>query len=311
MFAVAIARAKGKPTIQAVRRDVLAYNLMMLPGILLLIVFCTIPLFGIAIAFERFVPAKGIFGSKWVGLDNFRYMLQIPDSAQVLKNTLILAVSKILFNICFSVFFALLLNEVKNKLCKRTIQTIVYLPHFLSWVILGSVFLDMFSLDGVVNQLVKALGHEEIMFTGSNRWFRPLLVFADVWKEFGYGAIIYVAALTAIDPNLYEAAAIDGANHAQRLWHITLPGIVPTIVLMATLNLGNVLNGGFDQVYNMYNRLVYESADIIDTYVYRMGIVDMQFSFSTAVGLLKSVVSMVLISISYFLADRFAGYRIF
>lgn len=293
------------------RADVLAYNLMMIPGILILLVFCTAPLFGIAIAFQKFVPAKGILGSKWVGLANFEYMLQIPDSMQVVRNTLLMSVGKILFNIVFSVFFALLLNEVKNKLFKRSVQTIVYLPHFLSWVILGSVFLNIFSLDGIVNKLIQYLGGEAIMFTGSNTWFRPLLIFTDVWKEFGYGAIIYMAALTAIDPNLYEAAAIDGANKYQRLMNVTLPSIVPTIVLMVTLNLGNILNGGFDQVYNMYNRLVYESVDIIDTYVYRMGIVDMQFSFSTAVGLLKSLVSMVLISLSYFLADRFAGYRIF
>lgn len=296
---------------KVIRSDVLAYNLMVLPGILLLIVFQTIPLFGIAIAFERFVPAKGIFRSKWVGWENFEYMLQIPDSAQVLVNTLILAISKIFFGILVSVLFALMLNEVRSKLVKRTIQTIVYMPHFLSWVILGSVFLNIFSVDGIVNQILMALGKEQIMFTGSNTWFRPILIFSDTWKEFGYGAIIYLAALTAIDSNLYEAAAIDGASKMQRLFHVTLPGITPTIVLMVTLNLGSILNGGFDQVFNMYNRLVYETADIIDTYVYRMGIVDMQFSFSTAVGLLKSVVSMILISLSYFLADRFAGYRIF
>ena len=303
--------ASKKQRNKAYRSDVLAYNLMMLPGIAVLLIFSTAPLFGIVIAFQKFVPAKGILGSEWVGLYNFAYMLRIPDSFQVLKNTLILSVSKIVLNIVVSVLFALLLNEVRSKVFRRTVQTIVYLPHFLSWVILGSVFLNIFALDGLVNNVLETLGLERIMFTGSNVWFRPILIFTDVWKEFGYGAIIYLAALTSIDPTLYEAAAIDGANKYRQLRHVTLLGLIPTIALMATLNLGSILNGGFDQVYNMYNRLVYSSADIIDTYVYRMGIVDLQFSFGTAVGLLKSVVSLVLISLSYFLADKFAGYRIF
>lgn len=296
---------------KAYRTDVLTYNLMMIPGIVCLFVFCTLPLFGIVIAFQKFVPAKGVFGSEWVGLKNFQYMFEIPDSMQILSNTLILSISKIVFNLIASVVFALLLNEIRSKFFKRTVQTIVYLPHFLSWVILGSVFLTIFSLDGIVNKAITAMGMEPVMFTGSNQWFRPILIFTDVWKEFGYGAIIYLAALMSIDPTLYEAASIDGANRFGQLIHVTLPGISNTIALMAMLSLGGVLNGGFDQVFNMYNRLVYESVDIIDTYVYRMGLVDFQFAFATAVGLLKSAVSIVLISLSYFLADRFAGYRVF
>lgn len=293
------------------RRDVAAYNLMMLPGIVLLFIFSTIPLFGVVIAFQKYVPAKGILGSKWVGLYNFQYMLRIPDSARILRNTLILSAWKIVLNIIVPVFFALLLNEIRSKTCRRVIQTVVYMPHFLSWVVLGIVFLDIFSMDGLANQVIMKLGYDPVMFTGSNVWFRPILIFTDVWKEFGYGAVIYLAALTAIDPSLYEAAAIDGADKFKRLIHITLPGIVPTIVLMSTLSLGSILDGGFSQVFNMYNRVVYDTVDIIDTYVYRMGLVDLQFSFSTAVGLLKSLVSMVLILASYYMADRFAGYRIF
>ena len=263
------------------------------------------------IAFQKYVPAKGILGSKWVGLYNFQYMLRIPDSARILRNTLILSAWKIVLNIIVPVFFALLLNEIRSKTCRRVIQTVVYMPHFLSWVVLGIVFLDIFSMDGLANQVIMKLGYDPVMFTGSNVWFRPILIFTDVWKEFGYGAVIYLAALTAIDPSLYEAAAIDGADKFKRLIHITLPGIVPTIVLMSTLSLGSILDGGFSQVFNMYNRVVYDTVDIIDTYVYRMGLVDLQFSFSTAVGLLKSLVSMVLILASYYMADRFAGYRIF
>lgn len=185
------------------------------------------------------------------------------------------------------------------------------MPYFLSWVILGSIFGTMFSLDGIVNQLVSALGGTPIMFLGSNAWFRPIVVLTDTWKGFGYGAIIYLAALLAIDPNLYEAASIDGASRFKQLLHVTLPSLIPTIVLMTTLSLGNVLNAGFDQIFNLYNPLVYETGDIIDTYVYRMGLIDLQYSLSTAVGLLKSIISSILIILSYIFAKKFAGYRIF
>ncbi len=306
-----------KPGPQAAKKrrglsfELLSYHIMLIPGVILLFIFVTIPLFGLVIAFQNYIPAKGILGSEWVGLENFSYMFQLPNSRQIFFNTIIIAVCKIIANIVVPVFFALLLNEVRNRAFKRTVQTIVYMPHFLSWVILGNVFISMFSLDGIVNMLLESLGIEPIMFMASNTWFRPILIITDVWKEFGYGAIVYLAALTSIDANLYEAAAIDGAGRWKQLCYVTLPSLVPTIVLMTTLSLGNVLNAGFDQVFNMYNPLVYETADIIDTYVYRMGLVDMQFSLGTAVGFLKSIVSLILISISYFLANRFAGYRIF
>ena len=306
-----------KPGPQAAKKrrglsfELLSYHIMLIPGVILLFIFVTIPLFGLVIAFQNYIPAKGILGSEWVGLENFSYMFQLPNSRQIFFNTIIIAVCKIIANIVVPVFFALLLNEVRNRAFKRTVQTIVYMPHFLSWVILGNVFISMFSLDGIVNMLLESLGIEPIMFMASNTWFRPILIITDVWKEFGYGAIVYLAALTSIDATLYEAAAIDGAGRWKQLCYVTLPSLVPTIVLMTTLSLGNVLNAGFDQVFNMYNPLVYETADIIDTYVYRMGLVDMQFSLGTAVGFLKSIVSLILISISYFLANRFAGYRIF
>ena len=238
-------------------------------------------------------------------------MFLIPDSARVFWNTIIIAVGKIILGIVVPVIFALLLNEVKNVAFKRTVQTIVYMPYFLSWVILGSIFSVMFSLDGPINAIIQMLGGEPIMFLGSNTWFRPIILITDTWKGFGYGAIIYLAALLAIDPNLYEAAAIDGAGRFKQLLHITLPGLVPTIILMTTLSLGSVLNAGFDQIFNMYNPMVYETGDIIDTYVYRIGLIDMQWSLSTAGGLLKSVISSVLIIISYSLAYKFSGYRIF
>ena len=291
--------------------ETISYQLMLLPGIIMLLIFIIVPLFGIVIAFQNYVPAKGILGSEWVGLEWFKYIFIMPDGLQVFWNTLVIAVGKIIMNIIVPVAFALLLNEAKNKLFKRTVQTIVYMPYFLSWVILGSIFSTMFSTDGIINQFIEMFGGEATMFLGSNDWFRPIIILTDTWKNFGYNAIIYLAALLSIDPNLYEAAAIDGAGRARQLWSITLPSLVPTIILMTTLSLGNVLNAGFDQVFNMYNPMVYETGDIIDTYVYRVGLVDMQFSLSTAVGFTKSIISSVLIIISYALARKFAGYRIF
>ncbi|UQF11246.1 ABC transporter permease [Vagococcus lutrae] len=287
------------------------YHAMLLPGMILLIIFNIIPMFGILMAFQNYVPAKGILGSDWVGLDHFRYMFQLPDSKQIFANTIIIAVGKLVVGMIVPIIFALILNEARVQWFKKWVQTIVYLPNFLSWVVLGTVVSMIFSYDGMFNNFLEFIGSQRIMFLASNTWFRPLLIATDVWKSYGYGTIIYLAALTAINPALYESAAMDGANRFKQMIHITLPGILPTIVLLATLNLGSVLNAGFDQVFNLYNPIVYQTGDIIDTYVYRMGLVDMQFSFATAVGLLKSVVSFGLIVLSYKLADKFAGYRIF
>ena len=293
------------------RKRTPAYHLMLLPGIALVLVYNILPVFGNVIAFQNFNPAKGIFGSKWVGLQNILYMLQIPDSKQVFINTLVISISKIEFGFVAAVLFALLLNEVRCKRFKRTVQTIAYVPNFLSWVVLASQFILLLDLNGVVNNFLAMLGCERVMFLGDNRWFRSVLVFTDVWKGFGYGAIVYLAAISSIDPSLYESAAIDGSTRWKNIFYITLPQLVPTMVLMLTLSLGNVLNAGFDQVFNLYNPLVYQTGDIIDTYVYRVGIVQMQYGLATAVGLLKSVVSFILVVLSYFMAAKFANYRIF
>ena len=276
-----------------------------------LVIFSIIPMFGIVMAFQNFVPAKGIFGSKFVGMAQFRRLFMLPDFRQILENTLIIALSKIIIGTLLAIVFAVLLNECRNVRYKRFIQTAVYLPHFLSWVILAVMFSNIFSYTGIINQLVTALGGEPVMFMISNTWFRPIIIGTDVWKEFGYNAVIYVAAMTSIDPSLYEAADIDGAGRWKKIIHITLPGILPTIILMGTLSIGNVLNAGFDQVFNMYSPLVYRTGDIIDTYVYREGLVNIQYSFATAVGLFKSVISFVLLTTAYKLADKFCGYRIF
>lgn len=292
-------------------RSSLAYHIMMLPSMILLLIFSILPLSGILIAFEKYIPAKGIFRSKWVGLANFEYMFQIPDSAQVLTNTLIIAISKIILNLIVPILVALMLNEIRTRWFKRTVQTVIYLPHFMSWVILGGILSNVLSLDGIVNQFIQLLGMEPVIFLANNKTFRAVMVITDVWKEFGFGSVVYLAAITGINANLYEAAAIDGANRLQRVWHVTLPGIIPTIVLMATLSLGNLLNAGFEQIFTMYNPMVYSTGDIIDTYVHRTGLVNAQYGLATAVGLLKSLVSMILIAGSYKLAEITVDYRIF
>jgi putative aldouronate transport system permease protein len=287
-------------------------HIMLLPGVILTLIFSYIPIAGIVIAFQKFVPAKGIFDSKWIGLENFRYMLELPNFSSVLWNTVFIAVMKIIANLIVPIIFALLLNEVISSAFKRTIQTIIYFPYFLSWVILGGILIDILSpSNGIVNQALGVFGVEPIFFLGNENWFPFTLIASDTWKDFGYSTIIYLAALTAIDQNLYEAALMDGANRWKQTLHVTLPGILPIVTLMVVLSLGNVLNAGFDQVFNLYNPMVYSTGDIIDTLVYRIGLVDAQYGLATAVGLFKSVIALVLIALSNFLANRYAGYRIF
>lgn len=290
----------------------LPLHLMILPGLAVIAVFSYLPMFGVVIAFQKFVPAKGIFGSQWIGWDNFRYVFQLPDFYQVVWNTVFIAGMKILVGLIVPITVALLLNEMRKEFIKRSVQTLIYLPHFLSWVILGGIMIDILSpSEGIVNKLIVKLGGEPQFFLGSNAWFPYTLVISNEWKEFGFSTIVYLAAITSINPSLYEAAVMDGAGRLRQTWHITLPGMRPIIVLLATLSIGNVLNAGFEQVLNLYSPVVYESGDIIDTFVYRIGLIDAQYGVATAVGLFKSVVSFVLISISYILAYRFANYRIF
>lgn len=286
-------------------------HMMILPGIILIIIFKYLPLSGITIAFKDFLPSKGIMGSKWTGLDNFKYMFALPDTARILWNTLRIAVLKILFNFPIPIIVAILLNEVRNRFFKRTVQTIIYLPYFISWVILSGIILDIFSQSGIINNFLSILGGKPVFFLGKGGPFNGLLVGSDVWKNFGYGTVVYLAAITGVDESLYESAKIDGANRLQQIINITLPGIAPIAMLMMILNLGNVLNAGFEQVFNLYNPLVYDSADIIDTFVYRISLVEANYSLGTAVGLLKSVVSFILIVLSYKLAIEYSDYTIF
>jgi putative aldouronate transport system permease protein len=287
------------------------YHLMLWPGVILLLIFHVVPMFGIAIAFQDFKLGLGIWKSPWIGFENFTYLLQLHDSGVIFYNTVFISLCKIIAHLIIPLIFAILLNEVRIMAVKRWVQTIVYLPHFLSWVILAGVVIDLLSLQGIVNHALQSFGVKPILFLASNRWFPAIIIGSDIWKEFGFAAIIYLAALAGINPNLYEAAEMDGAGRFQQLLYITLPSLLPTTVLLATLSIGNILNAGFDQIFNLYNPLVYDSGDIIDTYVYRVGLVQAQYGFATAVGLMKSVIGFLLIVLSYRIAYRYANYRIF
>ena len=296
----------------ALKRDWQLYLLLMIP-VALVVIFNYASYGGIRMVFMDYKPAKGYAGSKWVGWATFQKVFKDKDFIRALKSSIVFNLLDLAVGFPMPIILALILNELRFPRFKKVTQTILYLPHFLSWVVLAMIFRDLLDGSGIINSGLMALGiiKEPIVFLGNNSWFQGLMIGTDVWKEFGYGAIIFIAALTSINTELYEAAAIDGAGRLQRIWHITLPGIAVTIVLVATLNIANILNAGFDQIYNLYSPIVYSTGDIIDTYVYRMSFENAQYSLATAIGLLKSLVSFILIVVSNFCAGKFANYRIF
>lgn len=288
-----------------IRKDWDLY-LALLPGIAFLIVFKYTPMYGILIAFKDFNIFEGMAASPWVGMHNFDRLFHSPDFLVVFKNTLIISVYKIVFLFPLPIVIAILMNEIKNMIFKRTVQTIIYLPHFLSWVIVSGLFIDLLSVNGgLVNRFIEALGGHPIKFFLDNSVFRSVIITSAGWKEVGWSAIVYLAGLSSIDPQLYEAAKIDGANKWKQIWHITLPGLLPIILLMFILRLGHILEAGAEQILVMYNPTVYKVADVIGTYVYRIGLGEQDYSFSTAVGLFESVIAFIMIITGNYLSRRF------
>ena len=286
--------------------------IMLIPAIIVIFIYHYVPLFGLVIAFQNFIPARGFLKSEFVGLENFKFALLLPNTFQVIWNTLYISTMKIIAGIVFPIIIALMLNEVVNRPFKRTVQTIIYLPYFLSWVVLAGVLVQIMSpSSGLINQALMAVGLKPVYFLGSPPVFPFTLVFTDLWKELGFKAIVYLATLTGISPGLYEAARIDGAGRIAQTRYITLPSMTPIVVLMTTLALGQILNAGFEQVYNLYNPSVFSTGDIIDTLVYRIGIQSAQFGLATAIGMFKSVVSCIMVTASYYLAKRLTGYTVF
>ncbi|KRE64775.1 ABC transporter permease [Paenibacillus sp. Soil750] len=278
---------------------------LLVPGLLLLLLFKYTPMYGVLIAFQEFNIFDGIRGSQWVGFEQFRKLMQSSEFMQVFTNTLLISIYKIVLLFPIPILIALLLNEIRFPAFKRTIQTIIYMPHFLSWVIISGLFMTILSpSDGLVNTVIQWFGGESIRFFMDNHVFRSVVVFTAGWKEIGWNAIIFIAALASVEQEQYEAASIDGANRLQQMWHISLPGIVPTIILMLILRLGMVLDAGTEQILTMYNPTVYASGDVIGTFVYRMGLGKMDYSFSTAVGLFNSVVGFILVISGNWLSKR-------
>jgi len=286
------------------------YAMLILPAFVVAL-FQYVPLAGLSIAFQDFNPDKGFLGSDWVGMKWFRIIFQMPDFPLLLRNTVVIAVGKIVLGQIISIAFALLLNEITRPIYKRMIQTITYFPHFLSWVIIGGIFTDMLSSKGLINQFLGLFNIKPIFFLGSNQWFQSTMILLDLWKEFGWGAIIYLAAIININPELYEAAVIDGASKWKSIWHITLPGISSIVVMMGILSIGNILNAGFEQVLVMYNPAVYQTGDILDTFIYRQGLLDAQYSLSTALGLFKSLIALALTLTANHFATKYTNYRVF
>lgn len=268
---------------------------MMLPAIAYYILFHYVPMYGAVLAFKDFQLMKGIWNSPWIGMHHFMYAFSDPVFMQVLKNTIIISFYKLIFGFPVPVVFALLLNEVTSAKFKKLAQTISYLPHFISWVVMAGIFMSILSIDGLVNSVIKLFGMDPVLFMGNEQYFRLILVLTEIYKSFGWGAIVYFAAISGINGELYEAAIIDGAGRFKRVIYITIPMLAPVMAILLILSMAGILDAGFDQIFNMYSVNVYRVSDIIDTYVYRKGMVEMKYSYATAVGLFKSVVALIMI----------------
>lgn len=293
------------------KKDTTAWHLMLIPGVIFTAIFAYLPMAGIVMAFQKFNPVKGFIRSEFVGMNNFEYVFNLPGFYDAVWNTLYISVLKIIFGLVVPLVLALLLNEIVLRRFQKYVQTAIFVPYFLSWVILGGIIKQIFALNGPINQMLEGIGIEPIMFLLDNAWFPIVIVITHVWKGMGYNMIVFLASIVGIDTSLYEAAEMDGANAWQRVKYITLPCMMPIILLIGILSLGSLLNAGFDQVLMLYSPVVYESGDIIDTFVYRLGIFDRQYSPAAAVGLFKSFISLILVAFSYWTAYKVSDYRIF
>ena len=300
-----------KMTLKAMKQHRALY-LLMLPTIIYFFVFKYVPLWNAQIAFKDFKPLLGVWGSPWVGLEHFQTFIDSFYFNQLMTNTIFFSIAKLVLGLPVAVMLALALHEILLKRYRTFVQTVVYLPHFLSWVIMFGVLLMLLSPNnGLINTIIKAFGGEPVAFLTSPEWFRAVIVLSDMWKETGWSTILYLAALLSISPHLYEAARVDGANNFQRIWHISIPGITSVIVLVTLLRLGHILDAGFNQIFVLYSVPVYSVGDILDTWVYRQGILQFQFSLATAVGLFKGVFGLALILSANKVAKQFTGKGLF
>ncbi|TLS52428.1 sugar ABC transporter permease [Paenibacillus antri] len=303
-------REAGKKLLARIWRFRFMYFLL-LPGFAYFIVYKYLPMFGLVVAFQDYSAFRGFFRSEWVGFDNFKLIFEGSDLGRVLFNTLYLNFMQLGLAFPAGIVLALLLNEVRHEFFKKTVQTVVYLPHFVSWIVVVGLVFTLLSSDGIVNSALKLLGLPTINFLTSDAWFMPLIVLENIWKESGWSSILFLAAIAGINPNLYEAAAMDGAKRWQKIWYITLPGIRGTIVILLILQLGNILNTGIEQIFLMVSSLTRDVGTTLDLYVFQKGIEKADYSFATAFGLFKSVVGLVLILAANRLAKRFGEDGVF
>lgn len=303
--------ASFKPSLaQTIRKDYKRnkyFVFMAIPVVAWYIIFCYIPMFGISIAFFNYNITKGLFGSTFVGLKYFKEFLTGFYAYRIIRNTLVISIMHLVFGFPAPIILALLLNEIRCNPFKRTVQTITYLPHFISTVVVCGMLVDFAAKDGIINDVISMFGGERVSFLLKPEYFRGFYVGLGVWQGAGWGAIIYLAALTGIDTQLYEAAAIDGANRFKQFLHVTLPGIIPTIIVMLILNMGKLMSEGAEKIILLYNESTYETADIISSFVYRRGIVEANYSYSTAVGLFNSVVNLILLTSTNYLSRKISG----
>ncbi|MGN0250966.1 MAG: ABC transporter permease [Oliverpabstia sp.] len=283
------------------------FYLFLLPAVVMVFLFSYMPFWGILIAFKDFKMARGIMGSEWVGLEHFRKLFTDPNFYRVLKNTLIIGISTLLTTFPVTIIFTILVNEILNTKFKKVVQTVTYLPHFLSWVVVGTFAYQILSpSSGIVNTILVNLGilDKSVYFMAQPNMFVPIYLIVNLWKETGYSIVVYLAVISGIDTEQYEAVSIDGANRFQKILYVTLPAMLPTICVMLILNIGTIITVGFDPIFNLYNDATYQTADVISTFVYRKGMVDAQFDYSTAVGLFQNVVSLTLVLLSNWFARK-------
>lgn len=295
-------------------KDIVKYKyllLLLLPGLIYYIIFKYGPMYGILIAFKNYKFRLGILNSPWIGLENFKTLFNTPDFWKVLRNTLLIGSYKLIFGFPAPIILAILLNEIDSKFYKRSVQTISSLPHFLSWVILAGLIMKLLSpSEGPINKIIIAFGGKPIYFLANKKWFRSVLVTTSIWQSIGWDSIIYIASISNINPELYEAAYMDGCNRFQKIFYITIPNILPVITVMFILSVGYIITDDFDQIFNLYNEAVYEVGDVISTYTYRMGLQQMKFGFSTAVGLFQNGIAFILILITNAITKKFSEYGV-
>lgn len=304
--AAAVQLPKSKASLAGNIRKYWPYYLMVLPGVIYFLVFKYIPMMGSVIAFQDYSVFKGVLDSEWVGLKHFKALINYPDFRRIFTNTLVLGLCKTVLIFPIPVVLSLMLNEIKNLRLKKTIQTAVYIPYFLSWVIVGGLIFDIFGVGGLFNNIRNSLGLNNLLAMQKESWFRPIYIISSIWKDAGWGTVVYLAAISGIDPALYESAAMDGASRFARMKYITFPLLVPTILTLFLLNIGSFLELGFEQVFNLLTPMTYSVGDIFDTYVYRVGIQQAQYSFTTAVGLFQSTIGLIMVVTFNKLANKFS-----